>query len=295
MTPRRIVDTHHHLWDLSANYYPWLSDRIVAKPYGDYAAIRWNYLVPDFTADIGDLPVVKSVHLNAGHDPSDPVRETRWLQAIAGSNGPPHAIVADVDLAAPEATRMLEAHCAFSLMRGVRAMLSDSVRYPEKHPDLLDNAAWQANVALLPRYGLSLDVQLYPQQMRGLADLARKNPALQILVCHTGLPEDQSPAGRKDWGDALRLLAAAPNVALKISGFGICDPQWTHARIKPLVAEAIDAFGADRCMFGSNFPVDRLFSSYARVWDSYIAATEGFSEAEIDALFYGNAVRLYRL
>ncbi len=295
MALRRIIDTHHHLWDLSANYYPWLSDRVVAKPYGDYAAIRQNYRLPDFAADISERPVVKSVHLNAGHDPSDPVRETRWLQAIAESGGFPHGIVADADLTAPDAARVLEAHCAFRNMRGIRAMLSDSVRYPGVHADLLENAAWRANVALLPRYGLSLDVQLYPQQMGGLADLARQNPALQILVCHTGLPEDQSPEGRERWAGALHMLATAPNVALKISGFGICDPQWTAASIKPLILEAIDAFSPQRCMFGSNFPVDRLFSSYARLWDSCIAATEGFPDTEIDALFYGNAVRLYRL
>lgn len=295
MVPSRIVDTHHHLWDLAANYYPWLSDHIVTKPYGDYAAIRQNYLLPEFTADIGKLPVVKSVHMNAGHDPSDPVRETRWLQSIADEAGFPHGIVGEADLAAPDVAQVLEAHCAFRNMRGLRAMLSDSVRYPATHPELLDNPAWRANVALLPRYGLSLDVQIYPQQVAGLLDLARQNPDLQVLVCHAGLPEDQSPEGRRRWGDALRMLAAAPNVAMKISGFGVSDPHWTEAGVKPLILEAIDAFGTGRCMFGSNFPVDRLFASYARVWASYIAATEGFSESETDALFYGNAVSFYRL
>ena len=100
-----IVDAHHHLWDLRANYYPWLSDRIGPRMYGDYSAIRRDYLVDDFRGDIGALPVRKSVHVQAEHDAADPVRETRWLQAVAdapGSGGYPHAIVAYADLSAPE-------------------------------------------------------------------------------------------------------------------------------------------------------------------------------------------------
>ena len=96
-----IVDAHHHLWDLRANYYPWLSDRIGPRMYGDYASVRRDYLVQDFRADIGTLPVRKSVHVPAEHDARDPVRETRWLQAVAGapgSGGYPHAIVAYADL-----------------------------------------------------------------------------------------------------------------------------------------------------------------------------------------------------
>jgi predicted TIM-barrel fold metal-dependent hydrolase len=103
----RIVDTHHHLWDLCSHYYPWLTDKILPKLYGDYAPIRRDYLIGDFLADIGSLPVVKSVHVNAGFDPRQPVRETEWLQAIADdaatSRGFPHGIVGDVDLTGSDA------------------------------------------------------------------------------------------------------------------------------------------------------------------------------------------------
>lgn len=79
----RIVETHHHLWDLGSHYYPWLTDHILPKLYGDYASIRRNYLIGDYLADIGELPVAKSVHINADFDPRHPVQETEWLQAIA--------------------------------------------------------------------------------------------------------------------------------------------------------------------------------------------------------------------
>jgi hypothetical protein len=116
----RIVDTHHHLWDLCSHYYPWLTDKILPKLYGDYAPIRRDYLIGDFLADIGSLPVVKSVHVNAGFDPRKPVRETEWLQAIADdaatSRGFPHGIVGDVDLTGSDAAAVLENHCRFTVL-----------------------------------------------------------------------------------------------------------------------------------------------------------------------------------
>ena len=107
----RIVDAHHHLWDLSANYYPWLTDRITERVCGDYAAIRRDYRLADFRRDAAGLNLVKSVHVQAEHDPRDPVREIRWLQAIADdpdSDGFPHAVVAYADLAAPDIEAILE-------------------------------------------------------------------------------------------------------------------------------------------------------------------------------------------
>ena len=92
----QFIDAHHHLWDLSANYYPWLVDRITPRFYGDYTAIRKNYLLADFVRDIADQPVVKSVHVQAECDHRDPVRETRWLQGVADAaenqRGFPNAI-----------------------------------------------------------------------------------------------------------------------------------------------------------------------------------------------------------
>lgn len=294
-----FVDTHHHLWDLSTNYYPWLTDRVVVKPYGDYAAIRRNYLIEDFIADVGDLPLAKSVHLNGGHDRSDPVRETRWLQAIADdgarSGGLPNGVVVDADLSSTGAGAELDAHCACSNVRGVRAILSDGVRYPGQHPDLTEDRLWRENLSLLETFGLSLDLQLYPQQMAPIAALAKRHPDVLFIVCHLGLPEDRSPDGRVQWRDAIRLLASEPNAVMKISGFGLVDQQWTAESIRPLVLEAIDIFGVERCLLGSNFPVDKLFATYATLWRSLDRILSGFSDSERRLLFHDNALRVYRI
>lgn len=93
----------------------------------------------------------------------------------------------------------------------------------------------------------------------------------------------------------MRALAACPNVAVKISGLGMVDHRWTVDSIRPFVLETIDMFGTGRCLFASNFPVDRLFSDYARLWRAYDALTADLSAAERTALFHDNAVRVYRL
>jgi predicted TIM-barrel fold metal-dependent hydrolase len=294
-----FIDTHHHMWDLTANYYPWLTDKIVVKPYGDYSSIRKDYLIQDFFRDRGDLPLVKSVHVQASHDPADPVRETRWLQSVADdtarSHSFPQAIIAEVDLSSLGAGAVLEAHCKFENVRGIRAILSDAVRYPGKHPELLDDSLWRNNVSLLEAFGLSFDVQLYPQQMASLAAVTSRHPALPFVICHAGLPEDRSSEGRQKWKAAMRLLAEKPNVLVKMSGFGLIDQQWTVDSMRPIVLEIIDMFGVQRCFFGSNFPVDRLFATYRRFWHSVGQIVAGFDESEQRMMLRENAERVYRI
>jgi len=296
-----IVDAHHHLWDLCANYYPWLTDRIGPRMYGDYAAIRRDYLVADFRADIGALPVVKSVHVQAEIDAGDAVRETRWLQAVAeapGSGGTPHAIVAFADLSAPagalEAT--LAAHCGCPNVRGVRQMVHQVLVPAMGHAvDYLADARWQENLALLVRHGLSFDLQVLPAQAESAAGVVARHPDLQFVLVHAGQPRDRSPAGLSAWQDSLRVLAALPNVAIKLSGFGMFDPGWTLATLRPLVEHAIDCFGPERAMFGSNFPVDRLMRPYAALWDAYNRITADLGEPARAALFHATAERIYRI
>jgi len=93
----------------------------------------------------------------------------------------------------------------------------------------------------------------------------------------------------------MRELAACPNVAVKISGLGMLDHHWTVESLRPLVLETIDAFGTERSMFASNFPVDRLYSDYATLWRAFEAIVQGASDAVKAALFRANAERIYRL
>ncbi|EJT01575.1 putative amidohydrolase (plasmid) [Rhizobium sp. CCGE 510] len=130
--------------------------------------------------------------------------------------------------------------------------------------------------------------------MEEFPELAREFPEVQIILNHTGMQVD-GPDFFEGWRSGMNVLAQAPNVACKISGLGMGDWTWTTESIRPYVEEAINAFGTDRCMFASNFPVDKLFSSYDAIWNAFKAITGSFTLDERHILFYRNAERFYQL
>jgi len=293
-----IIDPHHHLYDLKTGRYPWLQDEMLERVFGDYSAIRRDYLIDDFREDIKNQNVVKSVHLQVEYDHNNPVAETRWLQSVADQHGYPHGIVAFADLSAPDVQQTIEEHCAFPNVRGIRQCLNyhrDPVKTFIDQPHLMSDAQWQSGYGLLKRYDLSFDLQLYYTQMGEALALAKKFPDTPMVLNHTGMPVDRAPEEIAAWKASMKSLASAPNVFCKISGLGMGDWNWTTDSIKPFVLDAIDAFGTKRCMFASNFPVDKLFSTYDDVFNAFKTITRNFSDDERRALFHDNAERVYRL
>jgi predicted TIM-barrel fold metal-dependent hydrolase len=287
-----IVDCHHHLWDLDHLSYPWLTDQVRQVAYGDYSAIRKNYLLSDYRCDIGALNVVKSVHVQADHDPSDPVAETRWLQHIADapqSNGFPHAIVAFVDLSRPDVDVILDSQMKFPNVRGIRQMLNYGPML-----EFMDDPAWQANLAKLASRGLSFDLQIQPAQITRATELIASTPEVQFILDHAGCPPG-SPKDTQIWSAGIAQLAKRPNVAVKLSGFGMFDQKWTAESITPIVRHIIDHFGPERCMFGSNFPVDSLMRAYRLVWEAFDASVATLASEDREQLFGKTAERIYRI
>jgi predicted TIM-barrel fold metal-dependent hydrolase len=290
-----VVDPHIHLWDLSTGLYPGLE-----KPstgfIGDNAPIARSYLLAEFLAEGGDeFEVVGAVHVEAF--PTDPVAETRRLQTVADQSPIPIGIVANADLTTPSVQAILEAHAAHRSFRGIRQVLnrhSDPL-YNYVGRDFMAEPAFEQGFKLLQRHDASFDLQLYPRQMAEAAALAGRHPQTQIVLNHAGMWVDRNLAGWRAWRDGLRQLAAHDNIAVKISGLGMLDRQWSIEGFRPLVLETLDAFGVERAMFASNFPVDKLFSDYRTLWRAYAAIAADFSEAEKSALFRGNAERIYRL
>lgn len=295
----RIVDAHHHLWDLEKHYYPWLSPRPLPPAMaGDCLPIAKTYTVEHYLADAEGQNLVKSVHVEAGFDFAAPLAETEWLQGLADRHGFPHAIVAKAELQDPEAEALLAAHKEHANVRGIRHMVSWH-EVPKNtfidRPDLLTDSQWLAGFALLKKYDLSFDLQVYPPQMREAAALAKAHPDTSIILCHTGMPLDRDPDSLALWRDGIKALAAQPNVTVKITGLAMFDHDWTTESFRPYVLETIEAFGPERCMFGSNFPVDKLYSGFAAIYDAFKAITADFSRDEREALFAGNAERIYRI
>ncbi|MGN8157199.1 amidohydrolase family protein [Salinisphaera sp. SWV1] len=295
----RIIDPHIHFWRLDLGNQPWLEN---PEPnlLGDYSPMAHDFGPADLRAAAGDIEIAAAVHIEA--DAVDPVRETEWLVSLPDSDGAgdlPTALVIGADLSKPDARDVLERQIAASeRVRGVRQILNVHADplfdYVGRH--YMREPTWRANFALLAELGLSFDLQIYPDQMPAAAILAAEHPDVPFVINHAGMYVDRSSvAGWRAWRDGLRRLASLSNVALKLSGFGMLDHDWTLGSIRPLILEAIDAFGVERCLFASNYPVDGLYAGYDAIWQAYAEIVSGASAAEIAALFEHNARRVYRL
>ncbi len=308
-----ICDPHHHLWRRPNN----------------------PYLLNDFLRDAsGGHRVVSSVAVECGamyreSGPPElrPVGETEFLEGIAAGNARADnpaavaaAIVAYADLALGDGVAaVLEAHLEAgpTRLRGIRYSTmwdaSDAFRSVER-PGLLRDAAVRKGVGCLRRYGLSFDAWLYHPQLPELVELARDFPDLPIILDHIGGPLGLGPyEGRRDevfraWSANIAALSECPNVALKLGGIGSLRSGYDwHTRetgpgsgemaeaMRPYFEFCIDKFSVSRCMFESNFPVDRISYTYVSVWNAFKIVARTYSETERKALFHDTAARVYRL
>ena len=294
---RRIIDAHHHLWDLDACRYPWLEEKGVVRFFGDPAPIQRNYLEDELRQDATDYQLDGSVHVQVGVADGDEVKESLWLDQAAGASGFPTALVAFCDLAAENAQQVLDQQQAIGRVRGIRHIVGRSSAEDANTGtnSLLNNTVWIENLASLRERGLSFDLQLIPPQVDQFADILELIPGLRVALCHCGSPWDQSVSGFRSWRAGLRRLARNPDVYCKISGLSMFDHDWSVADLRPVVESCIEIFGADRCMFGSNFPVDKLHKTWNEVWGAYERITVSCSAGEQDRLFAGTAAEFYRI
>lgn len=312
---RPIVDAHHHLWDRGGS----------------------TYLAPQLLEDMtGTHNVIKSVFVEcrANYDKTlaehmRPVGETVFVAGEADStdagSGPTIAgIVSHADMLLGDAVEeVLATHdsAGGGRFRGIRHATgwdsSDEVHNSHHRPfeQMMGAPEFRAGVRKLGEMGFSFDAWLFHPQLPELAALASAVPETTIVLNHMGGPLAIGPHGRAreqaraDWKASMRLVAACPNVVLKVGGIGMdmyFATGWATADVPPgseEVAEhwgddvrfCIDTFGPDRCMFESNFPVDRQALTYPVLWNALQTMAAGYTDAEQDALFSGTATRVYRL
>jgi predicted TIM-barrel fold metal-dependent hydrolase len=159
----------------------------------------------------------------------------------------------------------------------------------------MTDPAWREGFARLAPLNLRFDLQTPWWHLGEALALAFAFPYTQIILNHTGLPSDRSAEGVAGWRAAMGTLAAAPNVAVKISGLGQPGQPWTAAANRDIVLTTIDLFGVTRCMFASNFPVDSLCGTFSDIFGGFEEIVAGFSSGEQDALFADNARRVYAI
>ena len=308
---RTIIDPHHHLWRPGQGLSYTLED--LKKDVADGHRIECTVFMEcgsayDTTAPAHLQPVGETAFIT-GESLRDPDRTIR-------------AIVGKADLTLDNLDEVLDAHlgAGHGMFRGVRDALAraddpGSLSIPGRNAEgKAADPAFRRGVARLGERGLTYDSWHYHHQNREFLDLARAVPGTVMVLDHFGTPLGVGPwAGRHDeifgqWCRDITDIAACPNVVAKIGGLAMPDNGfgWDRAVRPPTSDEfvaaqsrwylhTIEAFGPERCMFESNFPVDRLSLPYRTFWNAAKKMTAGFSESEKDAMFRGTAARVYSL
>lgn len=311
---RRIVDPHHHLWD---------------RPEGAYLLEDlWADTCSGHRVEATVFVECRASYRTTGPEHLRPVGETEFVAGIAAASdagpGPRIAgIVGHADLRRTDVLdEVLDAHieAGGGRFRGIRHALAhathpEALTIPGRAPaGLADDPSFQEGVRRLGRRGLTYDSWHYHYQNAELARLARAAPDTSIVLDHFGTPLGVGPwEGRRDevfadWRESIADLARCPNVVAKLGGLAMPDNGFGwHLRDRPPTSEeiveahrrwylhTIECFGPDRCMFESNFPVDRWSVSYPVLFNAFKKMVADFSDSEKDQLFAGTAERVYGL
>jgi predicted TIM-barrel fold metal-dependent hydrolase len=296
--PVRIIDSHHHIW--RRQDVPWLSGDPRPRIFGPYADICRNYLVDDFANDLGRSPVLKSVYMQCNWEPSRALDEVRWVQSVSDDDpaGFPHGIVSFADLADPSVGNLLRAQADSANLVGVR----HQVHWHENpdwayvgSPEVFNEASWRKGLDQVGALGLPFDLQIFPSQMQAAAGLLDEMPEMIFVLNHAGMLEDLSPERVAAWDAGMAELTARPNLVIKLSGLNTFVHELSQDLVDHVVETSLRLAGPDRVMFGSNFPIESLWTTYGDYLGAIVSATAGLGADAQDAVFYRTAARVYGL
>ena len=291
-----IVDAHHHLWRKAD--LPWLSGPMLPRIFGEYESIRRDYLIDEFHQDMLPCGVVRSVYVQTNWPEAGALDEVAWVQSVANQHHFPHGIVGYANLADPQVERLLDAQMAHPGFRGVRQQLhwhANPLYRFAPLPDSFLDPQWQRGLAQVQERGLIFELQVFPDQMGDAVKLVRQFTTQTFVLLHAGMLVDFSPATLSAWRTGLKALADCPNVCTKLSALSTFARHCDLDIWQPTVAETLSLFGAERCMFGSNFPVEKLWTSYAHLVDVMDQCLRDYPESTQKSVWHDTATRVYRL
>lgn len=295
MTRHPIIDTHVHFWDMATPdlgmKWVWLEKEFVHPILGDIDAMKSvKYTIESVFAESRFADVSGFVHVQAALGSADPVDETRWLTRMRESAPVPFTIVAHADLGTEHAIAQLDGHAESPYFVGVRDFAAEPMLAAGEI-----NPVYEASLRVLAERGLVYDLDCEWMNMPAGTELALRHPDLSVVLEHIGFPRSRDDEYFENWKRSLTELASAPNVTCKISGLAMTDPRFTRDSLRRWVDACVEAFGPDRCVLGSNWPVDRLYSSYDVIMDLYREYIAELSDSEQSKILSENAARLYRL
>ena len=295
---QKAIDSHFHIWRQKDQ--PWLVGPMVPRIFGPYEPIRRDYPIAEYLRDTAGTGVEASVYCQTNWPPKGELTEVEWVDAEAKqSNGVLQGMTAYCNLLAEGAPDMLAAEAkASKLVRGIRMQLhwheNPLYRFAPR-PDLMNEPLFRKNLAKLQDHGWLFELQVFTSQMKDAAALIEAFPGINFVLLHAGMLEDLSAAGRAAWREGMQRLAALPNLYVKLSGLGTFIHRVDQAHIADIALPTLEMFGAGRCVFGSNFPIEKLWSRYAELVNAYRGALAGLSDADQARVFSGTARDLYRL
>lgn len=292
---QKAIDSHFHIWRQKDQ--PWLVGPMVPRIFGRYEAIRRDYTIEEFLADQKDSGVEKAVYVQTNWAKENFENEVAFLTETAKRSGWPHAIVGYADMTVDDVRPQIDRLVKYPLLRGVRMQLhwheTPAFRFAKSADQVID-AIVKRNVARLKDYGLSFDLQLFPAQMKDGLQLVGENPGTNFILTHTGMLTDLAEPVVEEWKVGLRTLAKAPNLYAKLSGLGTFVHRNDPEVIGTVVDNTIAILGSDRLMFGSNFPIEKLWTSHAELIAAHRkAVAKHGAKAEAD-IFWNTAQRVYR-
>ncbi len=290
------IDAHHHIWRLKD--LTWLSGPQVPRIFGPYEAIRRDYPIEEFCADLNGCNVVKSVYVQTNWPAGQSYDEAKWVQSVIDATGWPHANVAHADLADPDCGELIARLAKLPATRGIRQQLhwhEDPQYRFAAHAKVMNDSAWCRGFAHLAKHGLLFELQVFADQMQDGAALARAFPETTFVLVHAGMLEDVSEDGWKRWRAGMSALAEQPNVNVKLSGFGTFAHACRADVMAPIIRETVAMFGADRCSYGSNFPIEKLWTDYAGLYKTFRGAIAYLDENQQRAILHDTTARLYRI
>jgi len=286
------VDAHHHIWRVQD--LPWLSGPMIPRIFGPYDSLRHDYTGADYAADVQPLGITQSVYTQANWPLEQSVEEVAWVHEQYEQTGFPTAIVGSADLYSPDAGEILDAQAKASpRTRGCRLQLHwhehEAYRFAKSEDALLDPVLGE-NLKRLADLGWVFELQVFPNQLGYAEQLLAAHPELTFVLIHAGMPIDGEP-----WREALSALSAHANLCVKLSGQGTfihrVDPAW----IRTVTSAVVDTFGSERAMFGSNFPVESIWTDFPTLFEAWSGVLAEFPLGVQEDILGRTARRVYRL
>ncbi|MEV5893893.1 amidohydrolase family protein [Nonomuraea fuscirosea] len=290
-----IVDAHHHIW--RAADLPWLQGEMVPRIFGPYEPIRRDYPIAEYLAEAAPCGITSSVYVQTNWPLDRALDEVRWLRDVHADTGWPTAVVGSADLFDAGAPDVLRRQAALTpLVRGTRLQLHwherPEFRFAEA-PDRMKDATFRRNLATLAELGWLFELQVFPAQMPDAADLAADFPEVTFVLVHAGMPV--GPGAVAEWTRGMKLLAERPNVVVKLSGQGTFVHRVDRSLIERVTATCLNLFGSRRCMWGSNLPIEKLWTDLRTLLTAWQDALAGRTVEEVHDVFTATATRVYRL